>query len=57
MAAPFKDKNLVKVPVNLRLPRWLITWLRKQDQSQSVLIEEALREMHGITPPDIKPKK
>lgn len=61
MAAPFKDRNIVKVPVNLRLPQWLITWMREYSKqegvSQAAMIEEALSEMHGVVAPVIKPKK
>lgn len=61
MAAPFKDKNIIKVPVNFRLPQWLVTWMREyakqEGTSQAAMIEEALSEMHGVTPPEIKPKK
>ena len=52
---PFKPPILVKIPVGLKLPRWLIAWMKTQDQSMAVLIEEALTEKHGIEPP--KPKK
>jgi hypothetical protein len=55
MAAPFKDPRIVKVPVSFRLPQWMVTWMREQEESQSTLIEEALTEKHGIEPP--KPKK
>lgn len=55
MAAPFKPKELVKVPFNCRLPQWLVTWLREQeDSSQAVLIEDALCEKHGLEPPNVK---
>jgi hypothetical protein len=61
MAAPFKDKNIVKVPVSFRLPQWLVTWMREyaeqEGTSQAAMIEEALSEMHGVAPPQIKPKK
>lgn len=50
--APNKPPALVKVPVGLKLPRWLLDWMRKQDQSMAVLVEDALREKHGIDPPN-----
>lgn len=60
MSAPFKPKQLVKIPVTHRLPRWMVEWMRDQVdsgnvKSMAVLIEEALTEKHGIEPP--KPKK
>ena len=51
--APFKHPELVKIPTSLKLPRWLIRWAHTQDQSMAVMIEEALREKHGIEPPKI----
>jgi hypothetical protein len=33
------------------LPQWLVEWLRSQPIAASVLIEDALREVHGLTPP------
>lgn len=50
--APSKPPALVKVPVGLKLPRWLLDWMRQQDKSMAVLVEEALREKHGIEPPN-----
>lgn len=49
--APHKPPALVKVPVGLKLPRWLLDWMRGQDTSMAVLVEEALREKYGIAPP------
>jgi len=53
--APSKPPALVKVPVGLKLPRWLLDWMRQQDKSMAVLVEEALREKHGIEPHDARP--
>ena len=58
MAAPFKHPDLVKIPVGLKLPRWLYDWMRDQVasgnvRSMAVLIEEALSEKHGIEPPEV----
>lgn len=50
--APSKPPALVKAPVGLKLPRWLLDWMRQQDKSMAVLVEEALREKHGIEPPN-----
>jgi hypothetical protein len=58
---PFKPPELVKVPIAFKLPRWLVTWMRdyseQEEVSMAAMIEEALSEMHGVAPPDIKPKK
>ena len=43
-----------KKMVCIRLPLWLIEWLREQPQSQAVLIEDALVAAHGIEPPQDK---
>lgn len=53
VGAPSKPPALVKVPVGLKLPRWLLDWMRKQDKSMAVLVEDALREKHGIEPPNV----
>ena len=48
------DKQMVKVPVCYKLPRWLVEWLREQDIPAAQLIEDALRYKHKlkyITPP------
>lgn len=53
-----REKGTIVVPPHLkrnaystRLQRWLIDWLRDQDQSQSKLIEEALKQTYGLEPP------
>ena len=43
--------TLKKIPVGVKLPRWLVEWMRAQPESQAVLIEEALKRQHKITPP------
>ena len=43
--------ELLKVPVSIKLPRWLIEWMYGQDESRAVLIEEALKRQHKIKPP------
>lgn len=47
---------LKKVPFNTKLPAWLKEWLTDptQDKSGPVLIEEALRQVHGLTPPTVE---
>jgi hypothetical protein len=42
---------LKKVPVSLKLPRWLIQWMDSQPESRAVLIEEALCNRHKLKPP------
>jgi hypothetical protein len=58
---PPKPLQLVKVPISFKLPQWLVTWMREyseqQGTSMALMIEEALSEMHGVAPPEIKPKK
>lgn len=40
-----------RVMISVRLPIWLVEWLRAQPESQAALIEAALRERHRIGPP------
>lgn len=47
------DPQMVKVPVGYRLPRWLVEWLRGQDEAAAVLIEEALIKRHRLKPPKL----
>jgi len=44
---------LKKKMISLKLPRWLIDRLDEEDESRAVMIETALREKHGWTPPDV----
>ncbi|MDH5394461.1 MAG: hypothetical protein OEY11_14850 [Gammaproteobacteria bacterium] len=48
---PFGNPRLVKVPVGYKLPRWLVDWIREQDEPAAVLIEEALIAKHDLRPP------
>ena len=50
--APRKPPALVKVPVSLKLPRWLLAWMDTQPESRAVLIEDALKRRHKLKPPD-----
>lgn len=44
--------ELKKRMVSIRLPEWLIQWMDEQhDTNRAVLIEEALKKVHGIEPP------
>lgn len=51
---PFKPVELVKIPVGLKLPRWLVEWLQDAGPSKAFLIEQALCEKHKLTPPKVK---
>jgi len=44
---------LKKEMISLKLPRWLINRLDEEAESRAVMIETALREKHGWTPPDV----
>lgn len=50
-------KHLKKVPFNTKLPCWLRDWLTDPEREKSgpVLIEEAIREVHKLAPPESKP--
>ena len=39
--------------ITVKLPHWLIEWLRGEDESQAVLIETALKQTYGWVQPDI----
>lgn len=41
-----------KVPISLKLPQWLIDRMGEESESRAVLIETALRRVHGWHPPD-----
>jgi hypothetical protein len=45
---------LLKVPISIKLPRWLVEWMDEQQKSRAVLIEDALQEQHKIGPPNVK---
>lgn len=46
--------NLLKIPICLKLPRWLTEWMAAQPVSRAVLVERALCEKYGLTPPEAK---
>lgn len=48
-----KPRELLKIPVNYKLPRWLVEWLREKEKPAAQLIEAALIEKHGL----VRPKK
>lgn len=47
-------EHLKKVPFNTKLPQWLKDWLTSPDRDKSapVLIEDALRKAHKLSPPE-----
>jgi hypothetical protein len=45
--------ELLKIPISIKLPRWLVEWMDSQSQSRAVLIDDALQKQHKISPPDI----
>jgi len=45
---------LKKIPVGLKLPRWLVEWMRAKPESMPKLIEEALIARHKLKPPEVK---
>jgi len=44
---------LKKEMISLKLPMWLIDRLDEETKSRAVMIETALCEKHGWTPPDV----
>ena len=44
---------LKKEMIGLKLPHWLIGRLNGEPESRAVMIENALCEKHGWTPPDV----
>ena len=45
------DPALKKVPISIKLPKWLIDWMDEQEESRPKLIEEALQHMNQLEPP------
>ena len=45
------DPHLVRVPVPLRLPRWLVEWIDSQPGTRADVIEAALLKAHKLRPP------
>lgn len=41
-----------KRPISVKLPPYLIAWMRSQPESQAVLIEEALKARYELKPPE-----
>ena len=49
---PKIDPRRVKIPVGYKLPRWLVEWLRDQDEPAARLIEAALVRHHKLVAPE-----
>ena len=43
--------QLKKMPISIKLPKWLIDWLDEQGDSRPNVIERALCQQYGIQPP------
>jgi hypothetical protein len=39
---PIENRQLVKVAINIKLPRWLLDWMAEQPTNRARLIEESL---------------
>lgn len=48
---PGRPAGSDRVMISVRLPIWLVEWLRAQPESQAALIEAALRAQHDLAPP------
>ena len=40
-----------KTKITPKLELWLVEWIRHQDKSQTLLIEQALIKLHNLQPP------
>lgn len=49
---PKIDPQALKIPVAFKLPRWLVKWMRAHEDPQSVIIEDAVIEKHGLKRPE-----
>lgn len=56
---PIASEEERRVPVTVRLPRWLVRFLRAQGKSQGWIIEDALIQRYKLIPPGgpIEPAK
>ncbi|SFO08919.1 hypothetical protein [Xenorhabdus japonica] len=45
------DKNLRKMPVTIKIPKWIIDWLNEQPETKVRLIENAIIKHYNISPP------
>jgi hypothetical protein len=47
---PTINPLLRKSPATVKLPQWLLDWMREQDEAQSVLIEQAMIKTYKLKP-------
>ena len=45
---PAVSHEAMRIPVTVKLPRWLVEWLRAQDEPQSRIIEKAIFKAHKM---------
>lgn len=43
--------HLKKMPVLIKLPKWMLDWMATREENRAELIEHALMTVHKITPP------
>lgn len=48
---PAKEDKRRRVVTSVRLEPWLLSWLKKQGETSTQLIERALIGFYGLTPP------
>jgi hypothetical protein len=48
---PIENRQLVKVAINIKLPRWLLDWMAEQPTNRARLIEESLSKVYRLKPP------
>ena len=53
VGAPSKPPELKKVPVNLRLPKWLVDLTKDKEECRAVMIEKALCQTYGFKRPEL----
>lgn len=46
--------HLLTEVTSVRLPRWLIAWMRAHEETQGHLVREAMIEYYGLAPPAIQ---
>lgn len=49
---PWKKIKFQKLPMPVRLSGWVVEWLKEQDGKPAEMIEQALIEKYGLTPPE-----
>jgi len=48
---PLENRQLIKDPISIKLPRWLLDWMAEQPHNRARLIEEAMIKVHRLKPP------